>query len=59
MAAEDFGQHLDRNVPVQSRVVGAVDDAHATLAGFLCDLVMAERLADHGETSTGTARTAI
>ena len=40
-------QHLDRDRPVQMRITGAVDRAHAALADDGFDRVMRKRRADH------------
>ena len=41
-------QDLDGHVPIELLVVSAVDHAHAAFAELFCDLIMTERLADHG-----------
>ena len=42
------GKHLQGDEPVQTRVTGLVDDAHAALAEDFDDLVVQETLAGHG-----------
>ena len=42
VSCEGVGQHLDRHVAVERRIVGAVDLAHAARADLGGDLVDAE-----------------
>ena len=42
-----FGEHLERDVALQMRIVRAVDDAHAALAELLEHAIARERAADH------------
>lgn len=43
-----LGKDLERHLPSQVQVPGAVDDAHAAPADFVEDFVVAERPANHG-----------
>jgi len=41
-----FMEHLDRHIPIEPLIVGAVDHAHSALADLLDDAVVAEGGAD-------------
>ena len=43
---EVIGQHLDRHVPVDPRIVSFEDDAHPALPEHGGDLIFSERFAD-------------
>jgi hypothetical protein len=44
---------------LQLRLLGAIDLAYSALTELPCDAAMAERLAEHGESTTGKSRNAI
>ena len=43
------GQELQRDQPVEARVLRLVHDSHAAAAELLEDAVVGDRLADHGQ----------
>jgi hypothetical protein len=45
------GQDLDCDVAAEAWIAGAVDHAHPAFTELFCDLIMAERPADHAKAS--------
>ena len=56
IAAEHLRQHLDGDLAVEVRVLGAIDDAHASRAELFCDAVVGKGCADHGAGSLGRGK---
>jgi hypothetical protein len=47
------GQDFNRNVPLQLFVMGAIDNAHPSLAGFLNNAVVGDVAANHRKHAHG------
>jgi hypothetical protein len=57
VARQVLGQHLERNIAIESRVSRPVDNAHAAAADFFADAVVADAAA--GEIHVGMAGVAV